>query len=610
MSGAATKITEKMSDDAYMAARVLQGRPPSFLLLYHRDGMVAVRLQPDTTVTIGRGSPPELSEPSLSKPHASFTLRDDRVHVEDLESTNGTLVGGERVTRTELRHGDEATLGGVIASVYLGSGGERTIGGVEGHEQSMARLAVEIERAVYFGRDLALALVRGAPGQSIPFPRLHATLATRLRPVDRIGMYSETTAEILLPELDVTQVEERMSSVARAATQEQSALLVGAALLGSGRSADELLERAHDALSRATLQRPVVVAPARLWDTEAATSSKLPAPVFASDAMRDVFDAARRVARGNISVLILGETGTGKEVIARIIHEHSPRRSGRLVVVNCAAIPATLVEATLFGHERGAFTGADKRQIGLFEAADGGTLVLDEVGDLPLGVQPTLLRTLETGTMRRVGATSEIDVDVRVIASTNADLQEMMLAGKFRKDLFYRLSAMVIGLPPLRNRPEDIDPLIDCLLERACTQNRLPRRALDPAARAMLRTYPWPGNVRELFNAIARAAVIARSDIVRVEDLPDQVRKASTPPGPTSSLASQSDEQEAAPPRSAGPRPGGTFKERLQEFEEETIRDALRRTDGNQNKAALLLDMPLRTLTHKIRLHKIKRPGY
>ncbi|WP_440997212.1 sigma-54-dependent transcriptional regulator [Arhodomonas sp. SL1] len=230
-----------------------------------------------------------------------------------------------------------------------------------------------------------------------------------------------------------------------------------------------------------------------------------------SEAMQAVFRRIDKVAPTDTTVLILGESGTGKELVARALHERSPRREAALVAVNCAAIPESLIEAELFGHEKGAFTGADGRRRGLVESADGGTLFLDEVGELPLAAQARLLRVLQEGEIRRVGSDRPSRVDVRLVAATHRDLGAMVRSGDFREDLYFRIQVMEIRLPPLRERSEDLPALARFLLDKACRRlNRPPMRLSDDALEA-IRAYHWPGNVRELENAIERAVILAES---------------------------------------------------------------------------------------------------
>lgn len=234
-----------------------------------------------------------------------------------------------------------------------------------------------------------------------------------------------------------------------------------------------------------------------------------------SAGLREVLRLIERVAPTDKAVLIQGESGTGKELVARAIQERSPRAERPFVTINCAALPEALVESELFGHEKGAFTGATNRKDGLFEVADGGTLFVDEIGEMPPALQPKLLRVLEDGSLRRIGSHQERRVDVRVIAATNRDLQQEVAAGRFREDLYYRINVMSIQLPPLRERPEDVPLLIEHHLG--------PDWQLDASAREVLERYHWPGNVRQLINALDRATVLATDGVITLNDLPREI---------------------------------------------------------------------------------------
>ena len=324
------------------------------------------------------------------------------------------------------------------------------------------------------------------------------------------------------------------------------------------------------------------------------------APIVFSRAMSKVLEYVDRIARTTISVLLFGETGTGKEVVARAIHDHSLRRSAALMYLNCAAIPDALIESSLFGHERGAFSGAVQRQKGAFEAAHGGTLVLDEIGDLPLPAQAVLLRVLETRRVRRVGAVEEIDADVRFIASTHRNLEAMCDAGEFRFDLYHRLNGITVTIPPLRHRREDIEPLAVHFLTRACRAWGLVVPRIAPDAMALLSRYDWPGNIRELRNVIECAAVMMRSAVVATHDLPDRFHHAVTnaPPRTDTAVAATS-------------WPGSSrhdLKTQIQEHEKHIIVAALRDCYGNTSNAARQLGLPVRTLRHKLRMHRIRNP--
>jgi len=243
-------------------------------------------------------------------------------------------------------------------------------------------------------------------------------------------------------------------------------------------------------------------------------------PVILSPAMKEVFSVVARAADSDATVLVRGESGTGKELVARALHRASRRADKSFIAVNCAALPETLLEAELFGAEKGAYTGAVARRIGRFELASGGTLLLDEIGDVPATVQAKLLRVLEQKSFERLGGTETIKSDCRLVAATNQNLEEMVKQGKFREDLYYRLNVIQIVIPPLRERPDDILPLIDSCIKRFNRGRRNPVAGITATAKDALLSYRWPGNVRELINAVERACVLARGDVLDVQDFP------------------------------------------------------------------------------------------
>jgi DNA-binding NtrC family response regulator len=296
-----------------------------------------------------------------------------------------------------------------------------------------------------------------------------------------------------------------------------------------------------------------------------------------SPGMEHVLDLARRMAKVDSTVLITGESGVGKERVARLIHDESARASGPFLALNCAAIPEALLESELFGHARGAFTGATQERLGLFEAASGGTLLLDEVGELPLGMQVKLLRVLQEREVRRVGETHGRAVNLRVLAATNRELAQEVAQGRFRKDLFYRLRVVELRVPALRDRREDILPLARELLGQAAARMGRPGLGLTSRAVDQLVRHAWPGNVRELENAMEHAAALARGKRVDVEDLPEDVRHALPVPSP-----------------SAGVRT-------LQEMEREYILAALELNGGNQTRTAVQLGIGAATLYRKLK---------
>jgi transcriptional regulator with GAF, ATPase, and Fis domain len=300
--------------------------------------------------------------------------------------------------------------------------------------------------------------------------------------------------------------------------------------------------------------------------------------------MDDVRDRVRRVARFNSSVLLLGQSGTGKEIVANAVHYNSPRREKPFIKVNCAAIPEHLLESELFGIERNVATGVDGR-VGRFELADGGTLFLDEIGDMSLSTQAKILRVLQEREFERVGGKKVIKVDVRIIAATNKDLEAEIQARRFREDLYYRLNVIVIALPPLSQRHEDIDPLIDHFLERFTQENGLPRKRLSLPARLVLNEYDWPGNVRELEHCIERAVIMSEENEIGESDLPPGILIWKEMGGSATSGA---------------PGKGG-LSHILRQVERRAVLEALERSGGVQARAARLLGISERSMWYRVK---------
>ncbi len=304
-----------------------------------------------------------------------------------------------------------------------------------------------------------------------------------------------------------------------------------------------------------------------------------------SPGMMRILDTVRRVSSSDLPVLILGESGTGKELLAGAIHRNSRRSEGRFVPINCAGLSETLLEDELFGHVKGAYTGATGDRAGRFEHADGGTLFLDEIGDMSQAMQAKLLRVLENGEVVRVGANEAIRVDVRVISATNADLAERVAEKKFREDLYFRIKGVTIDIPPLRERREDIPLLIDHFIRQANERREEKIEGVTPEARRVLMSYPWPGNVRQLRNVVENMCVLAAGEKLTVDDLPAEVH---SPPGgddqPLAQLAGIS----------------------IEEAEKELIRNTLKMVEGNREQAAKILGIGERTLYRKIKEYGLK----
>jgi DNA-binding NtrC family response regulator len=348
---------------------------------------------------------------------------------------------------------------------------------------------------------------------------------------------------------------------------------------------------AHDVLRKEALPfelRPVVEGALQIVEDRKAAQpaeSELPALegrvkiIGISRALQDVFKVVGRVARSDAPVLVTGESGTGKELIAKAVHEYSPRRQQELITINCGAIPENLLESELFGHEKGSFTGAIARRAGRFEQADGGTLFMDEIGDMPLSVQVKLLRVLQDGTFSRVGSNETLTADARIVAATNKNLASEVAAGRFREDLYYRLNVVEVRLPPLRERSEDIPLLAEYFLQRITRKQGMARIRISPDAMAALQEHRWPGNVRELENTIARACALASSTVLLPADIP-----LATSPGSFRPQLQQAIDQllDALPIGASA----------LDWIRSEVASRALERSEGDLKEAAAMLRVP------------------
>ena len=341
---------------------------------------------------------------------------------------------------------------------------------------------------------------------------------------------------------------------------------------------------------------------AGILSSDAHSEFNFGAIVGESPRLREVLVRVEQVAQTSSSVLLRGETGTGKELVARAIHINSAREARPFVRVNCAALAPGVLESELFGHEKGAFTGAVARRLGRFELADGGTLFLDEVGDLPADVQVKLLRVLQEREFERVGGTETVKVDVRVISATHRDLEQQISAGEFREDLYYRLNVFPITLPALRERPEDIALLCDHFIQKYARAIRKKVRGLEAAALASLAAYPWPGNVRELENVIERAMILARGEELTPADL-EFSRRPLPPPPPATSTPPRGTAAGATPPPSSS---GRGLHERLHEQERAEIVGAIEQAQGNIALAARTLGINRSTLYYRLRKHGLE----
>jgi two-component system response regulator PilR (NtrC family) len=369
------------------------------------------------------------------------------------------------------------------------------------------------------------------------------------------------------------------------------ALRLGAAdyVHKSPSAANELRLRVRKELERKNLQRENVLLKRALQ-----SSHKFSNIIGRSDAMLAVFQLVETIAPTGSTVLISGESGTGKELVARAIHFNSLRKERPFVALNCGALSETLLDSELFGHMRGAFTGADTNKKGLIEVAEKGTVFLDEIGEMSPLVQVKLLRVLQERKYRRLGGTEEVEADIRVIAATNRDLSKMVAAGDFREDLFYRINVIPIRLPALRERIEDIPLLAEHFVMRFATQMGKTVHSISGTALACLKAYAWPGNIRELENAIERAVALERTPSILVDSLPEQLRGAQ----PTPSTGSA--------PAESFPDEGFDLEQHVQHIEREYIAEALRRAGGVKVKAAELLGMSFRSFRYYMKKYDLK----
>ncbi|HEY2515421.1 MAG TPA: sigma 54-interacting transcriptional regulator [Polyangiaceae bacterium] len=540
-------------------------------------------------ITVGRsvGCAICVEDARMSRQHARVRVGPAGVEIVDLGSSNGTYIGDTRLLPEEpvpLPIGEMVKAGAAMIVLQPASAAPR-LRHLWSHGYFEARVEDECARARETGRPFAVARLRA----TVPARAMEAWLTEHLRPIDVVASYAPDEYEILLSEVDQRSAQ----GLAARLRAELAPLAEGRTQVGiacypmHGRTPEELIARA---------------APARVEEGEGEkgadpASMRDPVPGGALDRLRPIVE---RVAGGAIPVLVVGETGVGKDVLASSIHKLSPRAEKPFVCVNCAALPEQLLESELFGYERGAFTGANQRKLGLLEVADGGTVFLDEIGELPLPVQAKLLRVLDQRELLRVGGLKPRKIDVRFVAATNRDLEVEVQRGTFREDLYYRLNAVVIVVPPLRERGGEIGPLARTFVTRAARELGLGREpSIGQAALELLERYPWPGNVRELRNVIERAVLLARDGSeIRIEHLPAEkmgrVLPARDSPRPLRAAASPPAEPKTSPI--------------LAPEERARVVAALEQCDGNQTHAARVLGVSRRTLITRMEAFGLPRP--
>ncbi|HUT76543.1 MAG TPA: sigma 54-interacting transcriptional regulator, partial [Polyangia bacterium] len=456
------------------------------------------------------------------------------------------------------------------------------------------RLGQEVERAMRYGRALALLVLYTRSGPPNAFEKMRERLTRCVRFVDVVGAIGGGELAVLLPETG----EAAMIPATRllhSITEEAPDARAGLARFPIDASDPEALLAGARAAARGASVGEVASVRAGVGTLEVGGHRV----VVADAAMRKVFDLVRSLAATDLPVLVVGETGTGKDVVATALHEWSPRKTGRLVSVNCAAMTETLLESELFGHERGAFTGAVAAKSGLLESAGRGTVFLDEIGEASSRTQAELLRVLETKMVRRVGAVGERTIEARIVAATNRDIEAEIAAGRFRRDLFYRLGAAQIVVPPLRDRPLDTALLIDLFFDSACERLGRRQRELAPVTRQRLLLHDWPGNVRELRNLMEYLAATAHEPVVGADLLPEHIGASVAP-----WLLGQSARDRGAPVSPSPTAPPERFHPLADEvaaLERLRMEQALVAAEGVRNQAARLLEMPIRTFAAKMK---------
>lgn len=558
------------------------GAEEAFLVVYSGSGPTSrsyvVPLPDGREVGIGRldDNAVALDDEPVSRRHARVRRTGADLIIEDLDSRNGTRVNGVTIAGpTRIKTGDEITIGSTSILVGVTSRGVRETARVGLSDDLHERLAAELDRAARYHRRLGLFMIR-IDGERRATERVLGAIKQTLRRMDFIAEYGPAEYAIMLPEADRAVSEEtaaRLIDAARGASAEPSVHIGVATCPEDGTSAGQLLSRARSALRVARKSGPAshVSSP----PVEAAQPDS--DIIVVDPMMKRVYSMARKVANTPITVLVLGETGAGKELVANAIHRESKRASRPFQALNCSALTQTLLESELFGHERGAFTGADRRKSGYFEAAQGGTIFLDEIGEMPLEVQAKLLRVLELRTITRVGGTENVKIDVRVVCATNRDLEVEVKAGRFREDLYFRISAFSILVPSLRDRRAEIMPLATHFARQYALELGQPPPTFTSAASELLKRYDWPGNVRELRNAIERAVVLMPDGTIDADHLPDRMVARA---GAQTTFDSGYRPQPGASPSEMG------IRDRVTVVEREAVLEALAACDGNQTRAA------------------------
>jgi len=564
------------------------GQDGLFLMVVGPEGFRTIALPHKGVLHIGRSAQADIriNDSLASRDHCRLHVEGGMVEIEDLESANGTLLRNHALqprVRVELALGDAVSVGATVLVLRSGDRLPRPVR-VLPHGYFLARLDEECASSVR-GRS-PFALVRLDVEGEVSTSRCAGLLPLCLQPSDIIGAYGPQQYELLLPQTTPEAATKMVADLGASLQQAGITFRTGTAHHPvDGSSAAELLERACQAV------RPGAIQPGPASDI-----------ILVDPAMQELHGLARDVAKSNINVLIVGETGTGKEILAEVVHRASPRAQGNFLSLNCAALSENLVEAELFGYEKGAFTGATQAKQGLLETAPAGTVFLDEIGELSLPLQAKLLRVIETRTLIRVGGVNKRTVDVRFVSATNRNLQQAIDSSGFRSDLYFRLNGITLAIPPLRDRPVEIEPFGRRFADEMARELGRSTPEISADALTLLRSYAWPGNIRELRNVIHRAVLLCRSGLVITPDhLPRELMEATfSAPQPTRTLPHGQTPLSDLSSTQPGPA--------LQPEEKQRILDVLEKTAGNQTAAARLLGMGRTAFVARLNQYGISRP--
>jgi two-component system, NtrC family, response regulator AtoC len=606
-------FTEEKTTPYAPLARENVGEDRAYLLVFEPQSSRVFELPSNGEVVIGRteGSGLMLQDSAVSRIHAKIRMADGEATLRDLGSHNGTRVNGRLIKEAHLVSNDVITICGVSLVFHAAESSAKPA--TLDVAQLRRRGEEEIERALRYQRPLAVLVIALAK-EAVQREQIESALQGELRLIDVVGWVGFDQLAVLLPETEIDGALSVAMRLVVALERRGEDPRVGiASCPAQGCAIDVLLANARTASGEAE-SRGVAVARATHRKIELGERHI----VVADAAMIRLYALLERLATGDLPVLLYGETGTGKEVAAHALHYWSRRRASPMVALNCAALPESLIESELFGHEKGAFTGAVSAKSGAFEAASGGTVFLDELGELSLSAQAKLLRVLETRRVMRLGdAAREREVDVRFVAATNRDLKVLVKEGRFREDLYFRLNVASVWIPPLRDRKQELPILAQTLLDEICERMSRPRMSVSDAALKVLATHAWPGNVRELRNVLEYVAAAFPDPTLDPAHLMEYLGLSSAPKlasfrAPPSTMVVERDNGGPPAVQSEGAPKFRPIDEEIRELEKSRIAAALEATSGNQTRAAQLIGMPLRTFVLKMKQYGLRgqtRPG-